>query len=1240
MSQFTIRHLIFCVIGCLCYQSPLLAEEEVDIQHLLEQGHFWHERGRFDLAESAWRKVLMTDPNNVEALTALREATAVDAGETVDQQKLQLARTLTSEGRFEAALSAYQEAFRGAPPTSNLVSEYYQTLAGTEKGWPVALEKLEALVETYPSSTSYALSLAKIKTYREHTRREGIDELQRLSETPSMRDESMSAWKDALIWLDATAADQALYEAYLQSVPEDTEIQQKLTGLTESKLSYRDENIGQAYELLRKGELKAAAEKFQLILNRSPDDADALGGLGVTRLRQQRFEQAEILLTKAIRGDASKRDQWQSPLNTARYWSLLSQATQAQENGELNKAEIYLKRAQKLKPQQTEGLMALADVEFAQGKTEAAIGSYRSVLRLQPENSEAQDSLLTLLLKSGKEQEALELVNQYRLSEEDFFRKRDHLYADKLRKDASKAADSGNVSRAIELLDDAKTLDTTNVWIRLDLSKLYLQQGRVNEAYGVFDDLLAAEPLNADALYAKALVSNEAQEWLTGLETLELIPNEQRTAEHRALQNRLWATYQKERVVELVQQGDMQSAEKIAQEVGKIANRDPALRGIYAGMLAELGDHDQALRIMRREMDMNAETDMNMRLQYAGLLLQTGHEGELDAMLDSLRLSRQLLSPAQQKNVERLEKGLALRRADRKRQEGELGNAYEELLPWLQGHADDPTVLQLMAALYGDAGDQERALAVYQRVLKNDPNNVSAYEGATGAAMILGDYERAGRIVNSGIEANPDSPKLYATRGRLMRLQGDHNSSAEDLRTALTLYRSEQTQDIKDGIYLDQAFGQYPLTLAEQEAFALNTEFPFEPYVDGVLSRIEDPAWVKSAREELAELEAGRAQTMISGGVMLRGREGDAGIDELSAIEAPLNYQTAVGYSSTIGFQVKPVSLDAGELNGGSEAATRFGTLALNSAAYQNINFDQDADGVALGAFYQGMAWRFDIGSTPLGFEVENVLGGIAWSPRLAKGKSINVAIERRAITETLLSYGGTKDPRTGTTWGGVTRTGLGVQFARDNGSYGFYGEPSYYFLEGENVKDNEVLGAEGGVYWKPYKVADQEYTVGVHLNFKKYQNNLRYFTLGHGGYFSPERLISLTVPLELKGYTGALSYRLGADLGVQYFREEDAAYYPDDGALQSNLNTLAAGDPTLRSRYEGQTDTGGIYNLKAEFEYELDKQLSLGGMVSANNAKDYKENSVFFFLRYLFEPRSSVSFPNASRILDPFDRT
>ncbi|XBS68478.1 cellulose synthase subunit BcsC-related outer membrane protein [Acerihabitans sp. KWT182] len=100
-------------------------------------------------------------------------------------------------------------------------------------------------------------------------------------------------------------------------------------------------------------------------------------------------------------------------------------------------------------------------------------------------------------------------------------------------------------------------------------------------------------------------------------------------------------------------------------------------------------------------------------------------------------------------------------------------------------------------------------------------------------------------------------------------------------------------------------------------------------------------------------------------------------------------------------------------------AATADGTTAATVDTDADAQDSQQSNGVVTNLSLSGDSYRVDIGSTPLGSDITRIVGGVRWSPALSAFSRLNLVAERRAVTDSLLSYVGVKDQLTGTTWGG-----------------------------------------------------------------------------------------------------------------------------------------------------------------------------------------------------------------------------
>jgi hypothetical protein len=391
-----------------------------------------------------------------------------------------------------------------------------------------------------------------------------------------------------------------------------------------------------------------------------------------------------------------------------------------------------------------------------------------------------------------------------------------------------------------------------------------------------------------------------------------------------------------------------------------------------------------------------------------------------------------------------------------------------------------------------------------------------------------------------------------------------------------------------------------------------------------------------SLQREIDDLRADRAG-QVSGGMSWRGRSGDAGTSSLSDISTVIEGRFPMGDSGHLVLRMEPVFLSAGSVSSTDfNASQQFGTNALaNVGGGQGTTREQQDSGMAISVGFETPRLKLDIGTTPLGFQVQNLVGGVAYNDTLGALK-VKLDVSRRPVTDSLLSYAGTVDERTGTTWGGVTATGGRLEVGVEDGPFGMYGYSGMHFLNGKNVVSNSRFEAGAGAYYKFIKDTDMELTAGLNLTALGYKQNLRYFTLGHGGYFSPQRYFSLSLPVDLAGRAGKLAYRLEGSIGIQSFRENSVAYFPGDSALQAQWETVATANAvaaptgvTWKAFYPGQSKTGLGFRLGAEAEYRLAPQWTLGGKVSMDNASNYTQTSGMVYVRYHFDPiYTSVQFP------------
>ena len=357
---------------------------------------------------------------------------------------------------------------------------------------------------------------------------------------------------------------------------------------------------------------------------------------------------------------------------------------------------------------------------------------------------------------------------------------------------------------------------------------------------------------------------------------------------------------------------------------------------------------------------------------------------------------------------------------------------------------------------------------------------------------------------------------------------------------------------------------------------------------------------------QIAAIE-GRNSPYAGGGRLISNRSGEPGFERLADEEVPVEASTVVFDALRVTAIARPVFLNAGTPDGTS--LYRFGT-SLVGATFGS----QSAGGLGGEVQLSTQDFGLRFGITPSGFLVNNFLGGVRW--RIAGGP-VTLWTTRDNVKDTLLAYAGSKDPGSGSVWGGVMANSGVVQGNWDGADSGFYGSFGYQYLTGTNVATNTRFDGNAGAYWKILSRSYGSLTIGATIFGMGYSKNLRYFTYGQGGYFSPQEYLLLNAPVRWAGrYKRNFEYSITASLGSQQFREDASPYFPTDPALQGKSGPY----------YPGQSVSGANYNVEFRGSYHLPGNWYLTAFMDLNNARDYNQQILGFSLRYLF--RDSVTSP------------
>jgi hypothetical protein len=410
----------------------------------------------------------------------------------------------------------------------------------------------------------------------------------------------------------------------------------------------------------------------------------------------------------------------------------------------------------------------------------------------------------------------------------------------------------------------------------------------------------------------------------------------------------------------------------------------------------------------------------------------------------------------------------------------------------------------------------------------------------------------------------------------------------------------------------------------------------------------QDPvqAQISDLRADIREIEQSRAPE-FSVGTLVRSRGGEGGLSRLTDTEVPMELKFGLG-AGKLSLRITPTLLNAGAPATTYDVLSRFGagpTSALADSTAPVSAGSQNDFGLGVGVAYEARNWQADIGTTPLGFNKVDISAGIRFKQPISDRYSLDLSLSRRPVRDSVLSFAGARDDRSGVVWGGVSASGARAGLTWDNGRTGIYGFGALHYLAGSYVESNTRLEAGAGVYQHFVRDADRRFTAGVAMTALTYDKNLRYFTFGHGGYFSPQEFVSVSLPVEWQERYGRLRYHLKASLGVQYIREEASPFFPSSAARQSAAAQAAADAESMGltgtnslAMYGGQRKTGLGYGFSGAVEYQLQPQLWLGGSLGFDNARDYRQFTGGIYLRYAFQPAERPLGLPLNTLRSPYD--
>ncbi len=534
-------------------------------QSLLEKAHALEVRGRMDMAAQTWQQVLLADPNNTEALGGVARAAKLSgnsalAGTYLDRlrainpsdpniartenlateldrnQQLQKAGKLAQQGQYAQAMVIYRQIYGDNPPPGDYALAYYETEAATEEGRAHAIAGLRTIVAKNPGDSKSQIALGRILTYNPKTRAEG----RKLLEAHPGDPQATEALRQSLLWDAQNPATSSAIRDYLahhndaqladalKSMPPAQKAAVSLTAEQRAMAALnasRSAADAAAYRALNARRIDEAEVKFKAILANTPDDPNALVGMGYVRMQQANFGGALSFLSQG-KQDGSKDPGLEAALATSRFWFTMGEGADALNANDLPAAEKEYRAALGMRPNSVEALEGLGGTLLKAQQPEAAVPYFTQFTKLKPNAAHAWRGLFLAETGAGNAPAALSSEKAMPASVRAELAK-DPLY---LRSLSSAYAATGRDADAQRVLRAALDLpfpaDARGVESGTELQYASLLQAanHLDQAAGLYRQVLLKDANNTDAWQGLVRAEHQLSHDPQALQALESMP--------------------------------------------------------------------------------------------------------------------------------------------------------------------------------------------------------------------------------------------------------------------------------------------------------------------------------------------------------------------------------------------------------------------------------------------------------------------------------------------------------------------------------------------------------------------------------------------------------------------------------------------------------------------------------------------------------------------------------------------
>ena len=632
-----------------------------------------------------------------------------------------------------------------------------------------------------------------------------------------------------------------------------------------------------------------------------------------------------------------------------------------------------------------------------------------------------------------------------------------------------------------------------------------------------------------------------------------------------------------------------------------------------------------------------ARQGKNPEAVYAYALYLSSSDRDASALNVMAQLPRAQWTASMHELDSRLQRNVLVARAESLRAAGQEPQAIALLM-----QDNSPDDQMTIAGWAQERGDYVQAQSLYSQVLKKDPGNTEAQLGQIETLIASKQLPAARQqlVQFSPAAGTPLTPSqqrrvanAWAGVGEPDKAQAIYAQLLQSPQVDPLMYRdAARLNAAKDP---QQALDYYAKSMAAAGLIEPGQANPRDNRAMTLASREkDDDQWLaRSLRSDVDELYQRQTPTLhLYTDYGWRSDNASAGTSDTDTRTTILQLDLPVA-DGTGFLRAEQLNMDAGKFKADSDGQVRenYGTcnVKYNRKGTDGPDFSgcadssQSANGTMMAAGWKNEVWNVDIGRTPDNFKVPNWLGGVAYSSKIGS-LGWTLTGSRRPLSNSILSYAGATDPNTGITWGGVTSNGVTLSLSHDEGGVdGVWASLGQHWLRGKNVENNHKSTAMAGYYYRLVERADERMRTGLTLMYWGYDHDSSEYTLGQGGYYSPQKYYSIGVPLNYAFRTANWSVSLESSVSWSYAKTDAHDLYPLSGLNDKLIQGLDEQGFKLADGL-GQSSSGsstGIgYRLQGLVERRLSDHLVLGGGLLYQHSDSYAPSRAMLYLRYTFD--------------------